>query len=259
LTLTQFFNIVYFTLNHQKTESFVLRTTEDVVVPGGGGEGDGIELFLHYGTFDASKIFTTYGFAPDDVAKWSATFLVAKKKKKTIDLSARSAAFHLTNEIDDQAVQLVHHFCKDTSFQTPTIRESLQSLYDAVNSHISFPNIERMKDAVPHYSLEQGEKYRTGELRVLEYWKNLVRMSVLSTSMVKRAASVGETKYYLHGNDFRIVRIVGATRVEEEGGEEEEEEVLYDVMFQSGTRVRNVKRGDLLDEYRYLQYLCSLR
>ena len=79
-----------------------------------------------------------------------------------------------------------------------------------------------------------------------------------SNHVTKRAAaSVGETKYYLHGNDFRIVRVVGTTQ--KKGEEGKEEHLYYDIMFQSGTRVRNVERGDLLDEYRYLQYLCSLR
>ena len=105
---------------------------------------------------------------------------------------------------------------------------------------------------------EHGQRYRAGELRVLEYWKNLIMTSMQSNHVTKRAAaSVGETKYYLHGNDFRIVRVVGTTQ--KKGEEGKEEHLYYDIMFQSGTRVRNVERGDLLDEYRYLQYLCSLR
>jgi hypothetical protein len=227
-----------------KNGSIVLRATTDL-----SAEKNDLELGMNYGSLDASKMFAVYGFV-QNISIWKATLLVRENK----ELGTPSSAFQLTTEIEPQALNLLHFICRQNNNirKTTTVKENLKTIHDIVISHMNdFSSVNHIStlSKYPPAGLHQARRYRAGELHVLNYWKQLTEKSL--NKIKNQKLNVGETCYIIHGNHFQLVRIVSSSTLNT--GDQ-----LFDVMFQSGTKVRGVKREDLLDEHRALEYFCSL-
>ena len=220
----------------------VLRSTS--VLPAG------TELSIFYGTLDAAKLLSTYGFS-HNISRWKSTVLVPEDDEH----GTPAAAFQLTTEIDTQAIKLIHFVCAQ-GLPATTIQDAMQKLNTLVKEHMrEMESFSRSFSLAPRIQFDpellyHARQYRAGELHVLDYWKNLTDTSRGSE---KKRFHVGSTKYLMHGLYFRLVRIV---RIVGKGKKEEE---MFDVVFTSGTKILNVKRDDLLDEATYVHFLCSLQ
>ena len=250
------------------------------------------QLFLHYGSMDAAKTFSVFGFV-DRVSVWRATIVfdeghaaaaaaVAAQRGTIRDGDGIRHAFQLTTEVDDQAMDMVRYLSgvikNDTlAYGSTQIARVLERLVTVVTEHLKYVTISDA-DAVEIEGAStvyrHALRYRRGEAHVLLYWRNLAK-SGLDLFEERRRGDAGPrarvalevgSSAYLHHGDFHLVRVV-AVRSDSEKATESGVDVhgntlssknVYDVrFFPSGTKVVGVRREDLLDEASLLVYLIS--
>ena len=234
-------------LNHNASPSvsWKLDTNGSIVLRSLSTLKKDTELSITYGTLDASKLLSTYGFA-HNISVWKATLLVPQDKQS----NTPSSAYQLTTEIDTQAISLIHFVCNKWS-PFNSIHKAIKRLNTLIKTHMTVNKSDNSRD--DGNALYYAKLYRAGEYNVLDYWKNLTeislsRLHVSKTNATRQRFYVGNACYLLHGNDFRLVRIIA-----------ERSANLFDVQFaNSGTKILFVQREQLLDESSYLEYICSI-
>ena len=243
----------------------------------------GSEIFSHYGSMDAAKTFSVFGFI-DDTSIWRATivFEFNENKPQTKQSIPRGSiyrhAFQLTTEVDDQAMDMLRlvstSILSNQTRNVSYISYALDMLLNVITNHLRNVEISD-EDAL---KIEGGPtvyrhalRYRRGEAHVLSFWQNLVK-SALAIYKERRASmdsgshnrrevnlEVGSSAYLNYmGGDFHLVRVVSIRdRVD---GEQLDPNGLkmYDVQFfPSGTKIIGLSRGELLDEASFLLFLAS--
>jgi hypothetical protein len=199
----------------------------------------GTQLFSHYGSMDAAKTFSMFGFV-DRVSVWRATVVfddrhaaativaghygsggsTSSSKSRAEGNSGGGGsrrAFQLTTEVDDQAMDMVRNVCSTTRNDTSAVGSSLIAsalgrLLTVVTEHLNLVAITdadaaAIKGASTTY--RHAFRYRRGETHVLLYWQNLVK-TALEVFEERRRTKNGEEQEQGTGTGARVELEVGS-------------------------------------------------